>query len=218
MGEEPRAALDRVLAHQVVRRLECALTARTPVRAPLGEETVRRAAVALILRAGDADALELLLIRRAAYAGDPWSGPIALPGGREEPGDASLAATAMRETCEETAIDLARDGRIIGQLDDVQPRTAVLPRIIITPFVAVLGAPARPSLTLSPEVADAFWVPLAVLRAPHAATEVVLDLAGGPRRVRCFQYGGHIIWGLTERILRQFLELVASSDDGGNGE
>jgi len=217
MPEEPRAALDRNPAHQVVLRLEHVLRARTPVEASVGVEGARRAAVALILRADDAGALALLMIQRAAYAGDPWSGHIALPGGREETGDASLAATAIRETREETAIDLARDGRIIGRLDDVQPRTAVLPRIIITPFVAVLAASAPPPLSLSPEVADAFWVPVAALCDPRTATEVTLDLPGGPRRVRCFQHGGHTIWGLTERILDQFLELLQTGSPRSRG-
>lgn len=208
MPDEPRAATDRIPAHQMVLRLEHVLRARTPVEETPVVEGARRAAVALILRASDADALELLLIQRAAYAGDPWSGHIALPGGREEPGDPSLVDTAIRETREETAIDLAHEGRLIGRLDDVQPRTVVLPRIIITPFVAVLAASAPPPLSLSPEVADAFWVPVATLCDPRTATEVTLDLPGGPRRVRCFLHGGHTIWGLTERILNQFLELL----------
>ncbi len=210
MPEDPRAALDRTSAYQIVLRLEHALRARTPLEALPAMEGARRAAVALILRADNAGTLELLLIQRAAYAGDPWSGHVALPGGREEPGDASLADTAVRETREETAIDLARDGRIIGRLDDVQPRTVVLPRIIITPFVAVLATSAAPPLVLSPEVAEAFWVPVATLCDPRTATEVTLDLPGGPRRVQCFQHGGHTIWGLTERILSQFVELVQS--------
>jgi 8-oxo-dGTP pyrophosphatase MutT (NUDIX family) len=208
MPDESRAALDRALAHPLVSRIERALSVRQPVRSSMGDEGARRAAVALVLRPDDAGALDLLMIRRATYAGDPWSGHIALPGGRQEPGDTSLEVTAIRETREETAIDLARGGRVVGQLDDVQPGTVVLPRIVITPFVAVLGAPTPPLLLLSPEVADAFWVPVAALRDPATAREVVLDLTGGPRRVRSYQYGGHTIWGLTERILSQFLELV----------
>jgi hypothetical protein len=67
-------------------------------------------------------------------------------------------------------------------------------------------------LTLSREVADAFWVPLSVLRDPAASREVDLDLVTGVRRVRSLSYKEHIIWGLTERILRQFFALFDASD------
>jgi 8-oxo-dGTP pyrophosphatase MutT (NUDIX family) len=196
--------LERLLGHPVIGRLQQALDARTPVRT-VGEP-VRRAAVALILRAGSMDALELLFIKRATFAGDPWSGQIALPGGREESGDASLIDTAMRETWEETAVDLRQHGHLLGALDDLEPRTPLLPPIAISPFVFALGADSE--LVLSPEVADAFWVPLATLQDPRAARETVIHLATGPRAFPSFEHRGHIIWGLTERVLRQFLEIV----------
>lgn len=166
----------------------------------------RRAAVALILRASGRDRLELLMIRRAEYASDPWSGHIALPGGREEPCDRSLEDTAIRETREETALDLARDGFLFGRLDDLGPRSAPIPSITITPFLFAYGA--RGVVTPSPEVAEAFWVPVDALRDPRASRETVLELTGGPRSVQSFEHEGRIIWGLTERILRQFLALA----------
>ncbi len=189
----------------MVQRLSAALARRVPHDMELGAPT-RRAAVALILRANERDLLELLMIRRAEYEGDPWSGHIALPGGREEPYDRSLTDTAIRETREETALDLVHDGRILGRLDDLGPHSAPLPRITITPFVAAYGASGV--VTLSPEVAEAFWVPVEALRDPRASREIVLELTGGPRRVPSFEHEGRIIWGLTERILRQFLSLA----------
>lgn len=165
----------------------------------------RRAAVALILRTSEHGFLELLMIKRAVYAGDPWSGHIALPGGREEPGDGSLEDTAIRETLEETALDLIADGLLFGRLDDLGPRSAPLPPISITPFLFAYGGPGI--VTPSPEVAEAFWVPVDALRDPRASREIELELTGGPRRVTSFEHEGHIIWGLTEQILRQFLLL-----------
>ena len=201
----PPAALGPVLAHPQVRRLARSLGERPGKRLALPEPP-RRAAVALILRLGDAVALELLLIKRAVFAGDPWSGHVALPGGRREPGDPTLEATAVRETREETAIDLRARGRILGSLDELEPRTPVLPPIAITPFVAV--AERHVEVVLSPEVALAFWVPVAALQDPRAWREVELQLTGGARRVPSFGYGEHTIWGLTERILRDFLSRV----------
>jgi 8-oxo-dGTP pyrophosphatase MutT (NUDIX family) len=193
-----------LLKHPQLQHLARVLRERRPVQVEL-EEPLRRAAVALILRGRGQGALELLMIKRAAFEGDPWSGHVALPGGRQEPGDASLEGTAIRETWEETGIDLARDGCVIGQLDDLQPRTPRLPPLVITPFVAVLGHDVP--IVLSPEVAEAFWVPLSALQDPNASREIVLELTGGPRTVPSFQHQGYTIWGLTERILRQFLAL-----------
>jgi 8-oxo-dGTP pyrophosphatase MutT (NUDIX family) len=204
-ARESSAGIEQLLAHPMVARLARLLAERAPVRLAIGRDT-RRAAVALILRLGEADALDLLMIKRAIFEGDPWSGHIALPGGREEPGDLSLEQTVIRETREETSLDLARDGRIIGRLDDLMPLSAPLPPITIAPFVAVYGASGV--IALSDEVAEAFWVPVDALRDPQASREIVLELTGGPRLVPSFEHEGRIIWGLTERILRQFLELV----------
>ena len=202
---ESSAGIEQLLEHPMVARLARSLVERVPVRLAI-ERNTRRAAVALILRLEQGDKLELLMIKRAVFEGDPWSGHIALPGGREEPGDLSLEETVIRETREETSLDLARDGRIIGRLDDLMPLSAPLPPITIAPFVAVYGASGV--ITLSDEVAEAFWVPVDALRDPRASREIVLELTGGARRVLSFEHEGRIIWGLTERILRQFLELV----------
>ena len=84
--------------------------------------TYIEAAVALILRETRGDDLELLFIKRAARADDPWSGQIAFPGGRHDATDASLEDTAVRETREEVGLELRRDGAIIGVLDELRPR------------------------------------------------------------------------------------------------
>ena len=188
-----------------IRQVESALAARASRKVALAEGE-RRAAVALILRGGASDEIEMLLIKRATYEGDPWSGHVALPGGRQEPQDVTLLDTAVRETREETGIDLSMHGRALGELDDLAPRTPVLPPIIISPYVFSLGGEAR--LVASPEVAEAFWVPVDALRAPGVAREIELLLHGGPRRVQSLQHGPHTIWGLTERILAQFFSLL----------
>ncbi|HEX6965368.1 MAG TPA: CoA pyrophosphatase [Gemmatimonadaceae bacterium] len=198
--------LDALRSHPTVEQLERALRGRPGQRLDV-EGEFRRAAVVLTLRGGQGGELELLLIKRATYEGDPWSGHIALPGGRQEPDDPSLEATAVRETREEIGIDLARDGCIIGSLDDVRPRTVRIPSIVISPFVALLARDVP--LVLSEEVAEAFWVPLAVFQAPDAVRDVVLQLEDAPRTVKSFQHGGYIIWGLTERILEQLLQVLA---------
>lgn len=170
-------------------------------------DAVRRAAVALILRPRSDEELELLLIKRAEYEGDPWSGHVAFPGGRSEPGDISLEQTALRETWEETGIDLARDGLVLGQLDELAPSTPSLPPMLIRPYVTLVHPEV--AITPSAEVALAFWVPLPALLEPAATVESIVTARGLRLRVQSFLHDGHVVWGLTERILRQFLGLIA---------
>jgi 8-oxo-dGTP pyrophosphatase MutT (NUDIX family) len=170
------------------------------------KEGVRKAAVALIFRLGKGDALELLFIKRADYAGDPWSGQIAFPGGRAEAADASLAETAMRETREETGIDLAREGMIIGTLDDLRPQSIRLPAITVRPYLALLDRDEP--LHLSNEVALAFWLPFAALTRTESWHEDTVFARGIQINARVFRHGEHVIWGMTERILAQLLALL----------
>ena len=164
------------------------------------------AAVAVILHDGD-EGLEALFIHRAVRAGDTWSGQIAFPGGRRDPGDADLLATAIRETGEEVGVDLSSAERL-GVLDDLYPRTPVLPPVVVRPFVFALTA--RPTIVVSSEVQDAFWVSFRALQAPGVASTVTVDHPGIPRRVLpAYTLGNHTIWGMSERILTPLISLVS---------
>ena len=199
------SGLDSLLAHPDVAKLRTSLQRKDASAAPY-EEGARRAAVALILRPSTEDGSpELLFIKRAEYAGDPWSGQVAFPGGREEPGDASLAKTAIRETREETGIDLDHEGMLIGELDAFGPR-AGLPRILVRPFVALLER--NHPLELSAEVALAFWIPLAALKSSDAWRDTTVFARGVQINARAYNHEGHVIWGMTERILGQLLALL----------
>jgi len=202
-GSEERFA--RLLAQPIMARIRSALGSLTPVEAE-EEEGVRRAAVALIFRLGENDMLELLFIKRAEYEGDPWSGQIAFPGGRAEARDASLEATAIRETREETGIDLSREGMMVGRLDDLRPRTVRLPAIMVRPFVALLDR-SEP-LVLSSEVALSFWLPFAALTRAEAWHDDIVSARGIQINARVFRHQEHVIWGMTERILAQLLALL----------
>ena len=197
-------ARDALLAHSAIAALAQALKARRAVTVDDRPEAKRAAVLAVVRPAGDG--LELLCIKRAEYEGDPWSGHVALPGGRAEPGDPTLEATAVRETREETGIDIHQDGVVLGVLDEVSPRTPILPPIIVTPFVAVVGADIEPTPTH--EVAAAFWVPLEAMRAEGAWVDTVLPVRGLDREVPVFRHGEYVVWGLTERILRSLTALA----------
>ena len=162
------------------------------------------AAVAVVI-APDPDAV--LLIRRADCPGDPWSGHMALPGGRHQPSDPDLLSTVIRETREEVGIDLVRE-QLLGGLDDVMPRTPVLPPIAVRPFAFLL--PARPRLVLNPEVAASQWVTIEDLLQPGGYHLASLEVGGQIRDVQAYRLADTVVWGMTERILTGLLEQLRS--------
>ena len=194
-----------LLAHPTIASLRAALDAHTPVAAD-EEEGVRKAAVALICRAGQGGSPELFFIKRAEYVGDPWSGQVAFPGGRAEAGDSSLAETAIRETREETGIDLASEGMMIGVLDDLRPHAIRLPAVVVRPYVALLDR--EEPLVLSSEVALAFWIPFGALNHAESWHEDTVFARGVQINARVFRHEDHVIWGITERIVAQLLGLL----------
>ena len=203
-GTDDRAAL---LSHPDIVKLRAALDSHRAVGAGR-EDGIRRAAVALIIRAGDegGGTPELLFIKRAEYPADPWSGQVAFPGGREEAGDPTLTDTAIRETREETGIDLVRDATVIGTLDDLRPQTTRLPAVIVRPYVVLLHR--FEPLLLSDEVALAFWIPLAAFKEAPSWRDTQVFARGVQLNARAFHHQGHVVWGMTERILGQLIALL----------
>ena len=177
-----------------VERVAVALKDREPsILEPVGSQ----AAVALMLR--EREGLEVFVIKRADRVGDPWSGHMALPGGRREPYDEDAYATARRETLEEVGVDLA-EGSLLGRLDDMGPRSAGR-RLVVSTFVVALDA--EPGRLDPQEVAEAFWVPVEKL------VEEDVEIAGFPGNWPAFTYKErYVIWGLTHRILTQLWALI----------
>jgi 8-oxo-dGTP pyrophosphatase MutT (NUDIX family) len=176
----------------------------------LAERLPRRSAVALILRPAGPE-LEALFIRRSERSGDPWSGQMAFPGGRAEPGE-PLLDTAVRETAEEVGLDLARGAELLGALDELQAigRGRAM-GLSIQPFVFALGAGDRaPELRLSGEVASAHWLPLPALFDPGHRAPLAYEHEGVVLQLPSLQVDGVVIWGLTYRMLEAFGEMVGA--------
>jgi 8-oxo-dGTP pyrophosphatase MutT (NUDIX family) len=186
--------------HPELARVAQALSGSTPTPAPR-DEPFHEAAVALVLHPLD-NGLEALFIKRATRDGDPWSGQIALPGGRRHDGEESLSVTAVRETLEEIGVDLLTEGVLLGELDELRPRSPLLPPIIVRPYVFAVAS--RPALVLSDEVADAFWAPLRDVFDPERRQEITISFPGIHMRRSAIGVGEHVIWGMTEHILRTF--------------
>ncbi len=187
-------------SHPDLSRIVRALTAATPTPAPR-DEPFHEAAVALLLHPLD-DGLEALFIKRATRAGDPWSGQIGLPGGRRNADEPTLLRTAMRETHEEIGVDLSTDAVLLGELDELRPRSPLLPPIIVRPYVFALAE--RPSILLSDEVAEVFWSPLCEVFDPERRQEITIHFPGVNMKRSAIGIGEHVIWGMTEHILRTF--------------
>ena len=183
-----------------------ALSGHAPLRA---SADIPRAAVALVLRDGESGGLELLFIRRAEHEKDPWSGQIGFPGGRREPGDPDLAATAVRETIEETGLDLAGDAEWLGALDEVKALARGRPvDLVIAPFVFRLrrrldGAPSH-------EVVSLHWLPLERLVAPGTRSTLQYQHEETVLELPCLRIDGLVIWGLTHRMFESLVSVVAS--------
>ncbi|HTT15972.1 MAG TPA: CoA pyrophosphatase [Thermoplasmata archaeon] len=159
------------------------------------------AAVTIVLRDG-AHGPETLLIERATNASDPASGDVALPGGRVEDRDGSLATTALRELREEVGLGA---GDLAGPLRFVGATPAPRFRLHVGVFAARLGDAAGPPTVGSPtEVAHVFWLPLRSLAESRFVTR---NGPTGPRPVRATVHEGHVLWGFTRRVLREFTDL-----------
>lgn len=166
-----------------------------------------RAAVAILLR-DSTDGPQVLVIRRAERPGDAWSGHMAFPGGREDPEDENLLATAIRETFEEVALDLRQAARLLGQLAPLPAVARGRPvGLTIFPFVFELTADAE--LSYSDEVAEAVWVPLDPLLHGRLRTTFAVDRGGGEQvQLPAHDVDGRIVWGLTYRMLDSLFELL----------
>ena len=133
-------------------------------------------------------------------------GEISFPGGVFDEEDSGLEKTALREAFEEVGIK-EKDVQIIGVLDDI----VTITEFIITPFVGLFPYP-YPFKVSEIEIAELIEVPFSFFLREDAYREKVIFRTDQEELVDSFQYGNHIIWGATARILKQFLDLLASID------
>jgi len=126
---------------------------------------------------------------------DFHKGQVCFPGGRREPSDSSLLQTALREAEEEISLK-AEDVEILGEFDDNVTLTS---NYVISPFVARIPYP-YPLKADGREIRVNFFRSLSFL----------MDEANFRQDSCEYEYEGHIIWGATARILKQFMDLLKS--------
>jgi 8-oxo-dGTP pyrophosphatase MutT (NUDIX family) len=185
--------------------LRSALARRPPARLP--ERLPRQAAVSIVLRE-PGSGLEVLFIRRAEREGDLWSGHVAFPGGRVEPGE-GIEEAAVRETEEEVGLDLRAVAERLGALDEIpaigRGRAVGLS---IQPWVFALGSHPSPALRFSEEVASARWVRLADLLDPVRQVPYPYVHEGQRLLLPSLDVDGLVIWGLTYRMVEMLADLL----------
>lgn len=145
------------------------------------------------------DALSVLLTQRAAGLSQ-HPGQVSFPGGRMEPGDADVLATALRETHEEIGI-APRLVDVVGYLDT----SPTVSGFAITPVIGLVGGGYRLHLDRR-EVELAFEIPLAFLLDPANAQMTERELDGYRLPGAEFLYGERRVWGATANILEMLLE------------
>ena len=178
----------------------------------------RNAAVAVLLRPPDGAtdpvrapvrSCRVLAIRRADSERDPWSGQMALPGGRLDKADAGLVAAAIRETREETGIDLAAGAALLGRTGAMRPLGVRVPAISIWPFVFRVASDTVARVA-SHEVASVHWFPVEALLDPANRGTYSWSYGGIVRPFPCIRLEDRVIWGLTYRILTELFDLAAN--------
>jgi 8-oxo-dGTP pyrophosphatase MutT (NUDIX family) len=142
----------------------------------------------------------LLLIKRSRYVQyHPYQ--VSFPGGVLEVGDRDLKETALRETFEEIGVAV-NTVEILGLLDDYP----TISNFRITPFVGIIPYPYHFQINQK-ETKALIEVPLTTLFPQRK--EKVLPFQGGKRHTYIYQSGPFTIWGITARIIKDFLDILA---------
>ena len=140
----------------------------------------------------------LLFTRRAGHL-NTHSGQVAFPGGKREPQDPDLLATALRESHEEIALPPQRV-ELLGRLSEV----ASLHGLRVTPWVGLIP----PDLPLVPDPTELdliFEVPLALFLEDRRHHTDVIPVDGRPWYVPNYHVDGQVIWGLSAMMLVELL-------------
>jgi 8-oxo-dGTP pyrophosphatase MutT (NUDIX family) len=156
------------------------------------------AAVALLLKPTD-DSFSVLFVRRVNSPSDSWSGQMALPGGKREPNDKDLKQTIIRETLEETNINLEDHCRFLGttRIEHSAPR----PEMRIIPFVILLEH--EPIIRLGEKELEGYaWIPLKELTKYRGKANFSFG------EFPAYIIDDMTIWGLTYRIVEDLLHIV----------
>lgn len=163
------------------------------------------APAAVLMALTDEDEPRLLLIRRSLHL-SAHPGEIALPGGKAEPGDPDLCATALREAWEEVGLQPGQ----FQHAGELASRTSMM-GLAVTAIVGTIAA--TPRLTLqADEVAEAFFAPLAFFADARNLRADRFTRGSETRIAARYRYQDYTIWGMTAGFI---VDLVNRYYDAG---
>lgn len=177
----------------------------------LWRQRMTRAAVAIILanRIID-DALTpqpcLLMIRRAQHERDPWSGHMAFPGGRMEDFDATIQATAERETLEEIGLELNAAERVAPLSDVITRRHDKIRPMVVSPWVYQIDR--ETAWKMNYEVDEVVWIPLAFFADTNNRTVMHWRKLGMNMKLPCYYYADRKVWGLSLMMINELIQVA----------
>jgi 8-oxo-dGTP pyrophosphatase MutT (NUDIX family) len=172
---------------------------------PAGEPPPRQAGVLLLLYPDSAGRVYLVLTRRTEEVA-AHKGQVSFPGGAADPVDASTAATALRETCEEIGI-CTGNIRLLGALTPVYIAPS---HFMVHPYVACL--PSRPTFVMQPcEVAEILEIPIEWLLDESFRAVEQRGYRGESANVPYFALAGQKVWGATAIVLAEFAAVLRAA-------
>lgn len=186
----------------LVKKISSVLTDRTPEL--VSGNNLKPAAVLIPIQER-ADGDYIVLTKRGDNM-PTHKGQIAFPGGRVHAGDADLVATALRESHEEIGV-APEHVRVLGRLDEFTAGYG----IVVTPVVGVIPPQYDFRLDLT-ETSAVASVPIRSLMEPGTYVKNAHLSPGGHASYHFYVDNGWDIWGVTARILVQFLELAYDFD------
>ena len=172
-----------------------------------------RPAAVLVLVFPDEDGVARLVLTERVDRGGHHSGEVSFPGGRAEPEDDDLVATAVREAAEEVGLDAEQAGvRVVGMLPMLWVPVS---NFTVTPVVAV--AERRPVLRPQPtEVAAILEAPVAAFLPGGPLQLVEREIRGWQLRYAAYPIEGLSVWGMTARVLGGLGAWLAREDPPGS--
>ena len=180
-------------------------TGRTLLVMAERDETPRRLA-AVIIPIFANPPHDVVFVERARHL-RRHAGQIAFPGGALDAGDdGDLARAALREVHEEIGIPPAAI-TIVGELAPIVQRQNIF---TVTPFIGVVATGTQLVVDLN-EASDAHRVPLAAILAPDAVHDGIEHAEGRSIETSHFDYGPLHVWGLTGRMLHDFVTLYRAA-------
>jgi 8-oxo-dGTP diphosphatase len=141
---------------------------------------------------------EILFVKRVETPRDPWSGQTAFPGGKCCPEDNNLKDTVIRETFEETKINLGKNCKFLGTMKPI--KSIQRPQMLILPFVVLQLE--KQKIELNHELANFFWVPLTELTKTNSTTYYM------SKNYPAYILKNNVVWGITYQITKSLVSLL----------